>query len=235
MAAVKPDSDAHSLQLFAQPRQHLLGPAQLIASKIAIDLKLLGIGVVSAVYGWVAMGSHPDAATYPIGVRLAWWVVATLVIALAANLLNLLDLRPGRALKSYVVLVVPAAVLFGLAMVEQFAEYAEALGTGWLTADSVVTIAGLLVVMLGPVVAVWGADLGERGMLGDAGSNAMGAIVGYLLAGALDLPTLAAVAVVLLALNALSEKVSFSTLIERTPVLRQLDGLGRLRDEQDGG
>lgn len=196
-------------------------------------LKLLGIGVVSAVYGWVAVGSQPDAAAYSIGIRLAWWVVATFVIALAANLLNLLDLRPGRALKSYIVLVVPAAVLFGFAVVEQFGEYAEALGTGWLTSDTVVTIAGLLVVMLGPVAAVWGADLGERGMLGDAGSNAMGAIVGYLLAGALDLPSLAAVAVVLLALNALSERVSFSTLIEKAPVLKQLDGLGRLHDEQE--
>lgn len=198
-------------------------------------LKLLGIGVVSAVYGWEAVDSHAASADLSILARLAWWVLATLVIALAANLLNLLDLRPGRALKSYIVLVVPAAVLFGLAVVEQFSEFTEALGVGWLSADTVVTVAGLLIVVLGPVAAIWKADLGERGMMGDAGSNAMGAVVGYLLAGALDLPSLAAVGVILLALNALSEKVSFSTMIERTPLLRRLDRIGRLPDEPDDG
>jgi len=86
----------------------------------------------------------------------------------------------------------------------------------------------MLLVLLGPVIAVCRYDLGERGMLGDAGSNAMGAIIGYLLAASLPTAWLAVVAVALLALNLLSERISFSTVIERFAPLRAIDGLGRL-------
>lgn len=198
-------------------------------------LKLLGIGTVAAVYGWYAADARAGAAgvSAPV-VLIVWWIAATMVIALSANLLNLLDVRPGRALKAYSGLAVAAGVAFTLDAVAQFTRFEEAPGTLWTSSDTLVTFGCLLVVLLGPVAAVWRFDLGERGMLGDAGSNAMGAIVGYLLAGSLPLPWLAAVAVVLLGLNALSERVSFSAIIERMSVLRALDRLGRLPDNGDG-
>jgi UDP-N-acetylmuramyl pentapeptide phosphotransferase/UDP-N-acetylglucosamine-1-phosphate transferase len=197
-------------------------------------LKLLGIGFIAAVYGWrAAVQGAEEAGATSIAVRIGWWVAATLVIALSANLLNLTDLRPGRALKSYSVLAVAAGLAFALDVAGRYESYATELGFAWVSTDTAVTAACMLIVLLGPVVAVWRYDLGERGMLGDAGSNAMGAVIGYLLAGSLDLPTLAAVAVVLLGLNALSERVSFSAVIEAVPPLRYLDGLGRLRESED--
>ncbi|MBN1192288.1 MAG: hypothetical protein JXA36_01145 [Coriobacteriia bacterium] len=199
-------------------------------------LKLLGVGAVSAVYGWHAASGQADAlGVSDIPVRLIWWVAATLVIALSANLVNLMDLRPGRALKTYSVLCVVAGTVYVLDAVERFGAFAVRTGMAWSDTDTAVTLACMLVVLLGPVAAVWRFDLGERGMLGDAGSNAMGAIVGYLLAGSLSLEWLAPVAVLLVGINVLSERVSFSKVIDRTPPLRFLDNLGRLAGSEDGG
>ncbi|MRS12526.1 MAG: hypothetical protein EG823_05565 [Actinobacteria bacterium] len=193
-------------------------------------MKLVGIGALAAVYGWHAAEKGAAAGHIAsVSTRMLWWMAATVVIALTANLVNLMDLRPGRALKTYSVLAVAAGVAFSLNAVAQYRAFIAQSGAVFGTADAVVTVACMLTVLLGPVSAVWRLDLGERGMLGDSGSNAMGAIVGYLMAGSLPLPWLGALAVVLLAMNVLSERVSFSAMIEKTPPLRFLDGLGRLK------
>ena len=64
-------------------------------------------------------------------------------------------------------------------------------------------------------------------MLGDCGANALGAAVGTAAVQALPWqPRLLACAAAV-ALNLASEKVSFTAVIERTPLLRRLDQLGR--------
>lgn len=194
-------------------------------------LKLLGIGMVAAVYAW-SIADGRAASSSGTFETLGVWVLATLTIALSANLLNLMDLRPGRALKSYSALAMIAAPLFVIHASRSFADYARSLAevgvVPWGTTDTWVAVLCMLLVLLGPVFAVWRYDLGEQGMLGDAGSNAMGAIVGYLFAASLPTAWLAGVAAVLLGLNLLSERVSFSATIERVAPLRALDGLGRL-------
>lgn len=196
-------------------------------------LKLLGIGLVAAVHAWRS-GPSQAVGQDPAGVIVLWWVAGTLVIALAANLMNLLDLRPGRALKAYVILATVATTAFVTQTVDRYAELAAQSGMSWVDADTAIVLASLVVVLLGPALAIWKYDLGERGMLGDAGSNAMGAIVGYILVRALPLPWLVGVAVLLLGLNLLSERISFSRLIEQVGPLRYLDGLGRAKGP-DGG
>jgi hypothetical protein len=191
-------------------------------------LKMLGVGALAAYYGWGATAAQATGVSGTNAlVRIGWWVAATLVIALSANFVNLTDLRPGRALKVYVPLALVAGVVFATDAMREFGAYASGAGVGWTVTDAGVSLACFLVVLLGPVVAVWGPDLGERGMLGDAGSNAMGAIVGYLLVGSLPVLWLAGVAAVLLGLNVLSERVSFTSIIERTALLRRLDEVGR--------
>ena len=81
-----------------------------------------------------------------------------------------------------------------------------------------------------PVGAAAGSlptDLAGQSMLGDCGANALGAAVGTAAAQALSrrFRLLALVSVV--ALNLVSERVSFTAVIERTPLLRRLDLLGR--------
>jgi UDP-GlcNAc:undecaprenyl-phosphate GlcNAc-1-phosphate transferase len=140
---------------------------------------------------------------------LGLWALRTLAIALTANLVNLLDLRPGRALKAYSLLAVVGAIPVMLV-----ASHAEALV--WL------------VLSLGPVAAVWRLDLSERAMLGDAGANAAGALAGWFIALTFSPWFLGGYVALVLALNLASEKISFSAVIEGNPVLSWLDGLGRL-------
>lgn len=169
-------------------------------------IKALGVGAlaITASLAWSLSAGETGRA-----------VAGAAVVALTANLLNLLDLRPARTLKAYI----PLAVLPLLAGVALFG----------LTAS----VAALwLVLVLGPVVAVWRYDAGERGMLGDAGANAAGALAGFLAVVALPMPWIALWAVVLLWVNLASERVSFSSVIERSAALSWLDRLGRPREDR---
>ena len=121
------------------------------------------------------------------------------LIAGCANLLNLFDLRPGRALK-VALLAGPAVVLPGGAP---------------------------LAPVLGAALATLPDDLAERSMLGDCGANALGAALGCaLVLGAGPRARAAALAGVI-GLTLASERFSFTAVIERSPPFAWLDGLGR--------
>ncbi|MCR2051915.1 hypothetical protein NSA19_03405 [Actinomyces bowdenii] len=139
--------------------------------------------------------------------RLADAAGSAVVVASWANVINLLDLRSGRALK---------AAGAGAALL--LAAPGRAPATRRLAAGA-----------LGTVAASLPEDLGEETMLGDTGANALGALLGTALAAhpsrALRLGAGAAGVALILA----SERVSFSRVIERTPVLAALDALGRRR------
>lgn len=124
------------------------------------------------------------------------------VIAGTANLVNLLDLRPGRAIKAGALIGAP---LLGGA-------------SGGLAAGS-----------LGAAAALLAPDLDERVMLGDSGANALGALLGVALAARTGPVGRAGILAVLTALTAASERVSFTKVIQDTPGLRELDALGRRR------
>ncbi|NLT55690.1 MAG: hypothetical protein GXX79_14265 [Actinomycetales bacterium] len=130
-------------------------------------------------------------------------VLGGALIAGSANLVNLFDLRPGRALK-VTLLAAPAACAANPA--------------GALAATATGVSAALLP-----------EDLAERGMLGDTGANAAGALLGSALVSRLGVRGQAAVLAAVVGLTLTSEKVSFTRVIEATPVLRELDGLGRRR------
>ena len=195
-------------------------------------LKMLGIGGLALYYGLftasnVSRASEPGGTTFVL--FLAAWVCAALLIALTANFVNLTDLRPGRALKSYSGLAVLAIVAAA------FHVWPTALQTAERSLPAAAVFAGaavacLALLLLGPVFAVWRYDLGERAMLGDAGANAMGALVGFVIAASVPVWLLAVATVVMLALNLTSERVSFSRVIEQTAFLRRLDRIGRLDD-----
>lgn len=127
-----------------------------------------------------------------------------------ANLANLLDLRPGRALK----IALPAAALLSVA--PDGAESSRA-ATGQRLGR-----AALL-----PALIALPADLREHGMLGDAGANILGAAVGLAAARTAAPPARLGLLALVVVLNLASEKVSFSAVIDRKPVLRALDRLGR--------
>jgi len=115
-----------------------------------------------------------------------------LLVGLAANALNQLDTKPGRALKAYL-----AAAL---------------------AVDAPLRAA----VLLAPY------DLREMAMLGDAGSNALGALLGLSSVERFTERGRWAAIGALAGLTLLGERRSLGALIERTPGLREFDALGRL-------
>jgi len=139
-------------------------------------------------------------------------IAGTCVVALSANFINLFDLRPGRAGKVYVICLIVCLLAVALG------------GIIFLDWPDIVSLA---LAGIGPLIAVWRFDIGERGMLGDAGANSMGAFLGFILATALPLWLLVPWAAVLLALNLTGEYISFSKIIERNRILSKLDRLGR--------
>jgi UDP-GlcNAc:undecaprenyl-phosphate/decaprenyl-phosphate GlcNAc-1-phosphate transferase len=131
------------------------------------------------------------------------WLLATGVLVLATNAFNLLDLRPGRAVKVF--------VLLGAGLT---------IGAGPRTLWSL----GLLA---GPALVAGGYDLREKVMLGDTGSNLLGALAGLWLVLTLSGTGQLIALVALLAMTIYGELYSISELVERTPGMRQLDSWGR--------
>ena len=118
-----------------------------------------------------------------------------LLVALAANALNQLDTRPGRALKAFGA----ASLLLRR------------------TPDGALAAA----VLLAPY------DLREMAMLGDSGSNALGAVLGFSSVEWFSRRQRWSATAALAGLTVLGERRSLGALIEGTPLVRELDALGR--------
>ena len=140
-----------------------------------------------------------------------WRYVADLaLLLLTTNLFNLLDLRPGRVEKAF------ATLLAGLCL------------GAWTIAPL-----DLLGIFIGPVLVGFAFTLRERAMLGDTGSNLIGALAGISLLVVLgDDARLVALAIVA-GLSLYGELRSISRTIEGVPLLRSLDSLGRLTKGQE--
>jgi hypothetical protein len=122
-------------------------------------------------------------------------VGGAVLVGLAANVVNQLDTRPGRALKAFLL----ASALLGARPRRAVA----------------------VAVLLAPY------DLREMTMLGDAGSNALGAVLGLESVGRLTGLRRASVIGALAAVTLVGERRSLGSLIEETPGLRTLDAFGR--------
>jgi UDP-N-acetylmuramyl pentapeptide phosphotransferase/UDP-N-acetylglucosamine-1-phosphate transferase len=138
------------------------------------------------------------------GTSVARLAIDGALVALAANLANGFDTAPGRTVKVGLLAWAPLAVVAG---------------TG--------PVGVALSPMIGAAVGLLPEDLGERLMLGDAGANVLGAALGVGALLELGPGARTAAMIALAALNVAAEIVSFSRVIDRTPVLRQLDRLGR--------
>lgn len=151
------------------------------------------------VVGLVATGAVAGALLPPGRQSRANVAVAAAVVAGYANLANLLDLRPGRCLK------------FGL------------LHAPVLLAPGGAVLAG----PLGAAAGLLDTDLRERTMLGDTGSNALGAALGTAVLACHGRLGRAAHLAALCALTLAGERISFTAYIASHEPLRRLDELGR--------
>lgn len=130
-------------------------------------------------------------------------VINTLIIALSTNLMNLLDLRPGRAIKGY--LVISIVLLFTLG------EYTR----------------NLLLLILPNVVAYFNQDLKAKAMMGDTGSNVLGISIGILFVMGYSLKVRLIWLAFLIFIHILTEKYSLTKIIENNKFLNFIDKLGR--------
>jgi UDP-GlcNAc:undecaprenyl-phosphate GlcNAc-1-phosphate transferase len=131
------------------------------------------------------------------------WLLAAGVLVLATNAFNLLDLRPGRSSKAFVLL--GAALTIGAGVRPLWA----------------------LGLLAAPALVAGAYDLRERAMLGDTGSNLLGALAGLWLVLTLSGTGQLIALGLLAAITVYGELRSISGLIERTPGLRELDSWGR--------
>ncbi|HVF78569.1 MAG TPA: hypothetical protein VNA28_09745 [Solirubrobacteraceae bacterium] len=132
------------------------------------------------------------------------FLLATAVLVLATNAFNLLDLRPGRSVKAF--------ILLGIGLTAATQNTAALAGLG---------------IFVAPVLVAGFFDLREKGMLGDTGSNAIGALAGLWIVLTLDTDGQVVALLLLLAMNLFGEFRSISKVIEKVPGLRHLDSLGR--------
>lgn len=162
--------------------------------------KAVGGGIAALCLGWfiarTGLLSDPIDDGWPVVITrpelvLPLTLLNAALIALAANTINLLDTHPARALKVW-------GVLLALLLVPM---------RGW--ASPMVFLA-----LFAPALVIGLRDQAAKAMLGDVGSNALGAVLG--LACAWDLGTNAKIAVVILlvAFNVFCEKFSVSKILD---------------------
>jgi len=154
------------------------------------------VAAAAAAIGWAA-STHATAPRFLLGVP---------VIAGMANVVNLLDVAPGRALKYGLVTAVALAVT---------------------------RYSSLLAIMIGGCCGVIWFDLRERGMLGDAGANVLGFALGVALFDRLDTLGLWIALGLILIVHALAETITLSRIIDAVAPLRWFDRLGRLPMPED--
>ncbi|HOO56367.1 MAG TPA: hypothetical protein PLN69_06065 [bacterium] len=156
-----------------------------------------------------------------------WWeegafmaIVDGLIVALSANAINLLDVRPGRAVKGF--LAATGFIVFG------------SLAGAYMGFD--VKIFPVTWVIMVPFM-VWAVnfaliDFKCLGMMGDAGSNVLGAMMGLLVVWELSITIRWVVLALLIAFHLMCEIVSFTEIIEKVRVLKWMDRLG-IRQPRD--
>jgi UDP-GlcNAc:undecaprenyl-phosphate/decaprenyl-phosphate GlcNAc-1-phosphate transferase len=167
--------------------------------RVTTGLLKAAVGAATAVWvGWrLNAGRLPET------------LLAAGVIALSANAINLLDLRPGRACGGFFAVAVPILIW------------------GWRR-DGSLSVPGLLYVAI-PALVVWTWDAAGRVMLGDAGSNLLGAALGLGVCECTGTLAQALILAGLVALHVVAERVSITKLIESSRFLRSIDRLTGIR------
>jgi hypothetical protein len=136
--------------------------------------------------------------------RPTWTRVAGVVLlAASANVWNGLDVRPGRAMKAFLL----AGTAFAI----------------WGEVSNAPAVLGLLAA----TAIALPVDLLERAMLGDGGANLLGFAAGLAVYDVSADAWVGVAAAVAVGLNVVAETVTFSRVIDRTPPLRLVDRLGR--------
>ena len=162
-------------------------------------LKALFGGTVALVFS-IANARLNGFGNYP-------WIIIIdfFLVALAANIINLFDLRPGRAGKAYLIVFITVLLL----------------------SKNFINFTGLFLPVMVILLCYLPHDLKAKMMLGDVGSNLLGASLGIMMVWMLsDFGKIIAF-IIFLSLQLAAEKISFSEVIDKYRPLKYFDQLGR--------
>lgn len=215
-----------SIQFFARTGTSISSPLLLLLLSLVMPMSfagfiddLLGTRLIGGFrghfsqlrFGILTTGALKAIIGFSVSATIAAFVSASIidylinvgVLVLSINAMNLFDLKPGRAIK-----------VFSLSAIAVFiASWTSAFWSLW----------GLII----PPVAglLWG-DLKEQSMMGDVGSNSLGAILGLAFVINLSQTVNLIILIVLAVLHLITERFSLSEFIEKAPIIKQFDELG---------
>lgn len=170
----------------------------------------ISTALIKAGFGLVL--SFMVSAMYWINEGWGMVFVNGLTIALAANAINLLDVRPGRAVKGFMALF---AIITGVSLL--------GVHYGWAS------ISHATLVIIAPffiwALAAAAFDFRAEAMMGDAGSNILGSVIGVMVVVELSFSNRLIFLGLLVGFHLLCEITSLSSIIENAPFLKKLDRL----------
>ncbi|WP_134683198.1 UDP-N-acetylmuramyl pentapeptide phosphotransferase [Brevibacillus migulae] len=164
---------------------------------------------------WKAWGGGAVSmlVALPLSGNLSEWLIHTGILSLSMNLLNLFDLRPGRAMKVFwIFLILSATSAWHVATVYL-----------WM-------VPGLMATLL-----LFRPEGRQQIMLGDTGANSLGFLTGFLLVLTQSLTAKICLLILLVILHGLAEFISFSRVIQSVGWLRRIDQWGRQSFPQNDG
>lgn len=175
------------------------------------SLKIFGGVIVGAMHA--ALRYQPAGKTYnPKWRRALSYGIDTILVAGSANMVNLLDLRPGRAIKAVTLCTAPLVFTKNSAREVMHSPYTSSALARNVIVQSIVAIP---------------ADIRGKTMLGDTGAIAVGTIAGMAFAQLNSVIAKSVVAGIITTLTVLSEKISFTQVIAQNKYLHALDSWGR--------
>ncbi|MDY4128442.1 glycosyl transferase [Peptostreptococcus porci] len=130
-------------------------------------------------------------------------ILGMLVIALSTNFMNLLDLRPGRAIKVYLFAII--LCLFFCSVFER----------------------ELMMLIVPAVIAYFYYDIKAMAMMGDAGSNVLGISLGIFIVISFNMYVQIFVLILLILVHLVAEKYSITKIIRNNKILNYIDEFGR--------
>lgn len=132
------------------------------------------------------------------------FIINGLIIGLFTNLINLFDLRPGRASKIFIII----SILLLVFNINKDNNYI------------ILSIYGILI----PYISL---DFKAKVMMGDVGSNVLGYTLGIYCVVNCEMFSKIIILILLILVHLLAEKISFSKVIENNKFLKFVDDIGR--------
>ena len=167
---------------------------QLIRGNVTTGLVKAFFGFVISIYVSIDINSN-----------FVGFVINVLLITLSTNFINLLDLRPGRAVKAFMLI---GSTIFIVNILKNIPNF-------------------YLTIMLGTMIAYYGYDVEARAMMGDTGSNLLGFITGVSIVLLYNFYVALISLAILIYVHIIAEKDSLSNYIRNNKILNFIDCLDR--------